>query len=46
MKKHLRITGMIIGIIAMVLAWIWFGWKLVVVIMLAMTGNNIERSNR
>ena len=46
MKKKLRNIGAIIGLIAMCLCWYWYSWKLVLVIMLAMTGNNIERSNR
>lgn len=39
----MKYIGMLIGIVAMVLAFIWFGWKLVVVLLLAMWGNNIER---
>ncbi len=44
--KVLNIIGMVIGITAMALAWIWFGWKLSLVIFLALMGNNFERSDR
>ena len=39
----LRIIGMVIGITAIVLAWEWFGWKLSLVIILAIYGNNLEQ---
>jgi hypothetical protein len=41
--KKLRFIGMGIGIIAMILGWIWFGWKLSLVILLAIWGNNLEK---
>lgn len=44
--KTLRIAGMLLGIAAMVLGWIWFGWELSLVIFLAIMGNNMERSER
>lgn len=39
----MKYIGMLILIVAMVLAFIWFGWKLVIVILLTMWGNNVER---
>lgn len=42
MKKILQITGMLIGLTGMVLAWIFFSWKLVLVLMLVLWGNNME----
>lgn len=44
--KALNIIGMVVGITAMALGWIWFGWKLSLVIFLALMGNNFERSGR
>jgi uncharacterized membrane protein len=41
--KKLRIIGMLIGITGMVLAWILFSWKLTLVLMLVLWGNNIEQ---
>lgn len=38
--------GMLIGLASMVLCWYWYGWKLVVIIMLAIWGNNLERNGR
>ena len=43
--KKIKYIGMVIGIIAMSLAWMWFGWKMPLVIFLALIGNNIERTN-
>lgn len=40
------LLGLVIGIIAMTLGWIWFGWKLSLVMFLALMGNNLERSGR
>jgi len=42
--KTKRIIGMIIGITAMVLAIVWYDWKLALVIFLALTGNNFGQS--
>ena len=44
--KGLRIIGMLLGIVAMTLGWIWFGWELCLVIFIAIMGNNMERSGR
>jgi len=44
--KLINIIGMVIGITAIVLGWIWFGWKLPLVIFLALMGNNMERNGR
>ena len=41
--KNIKYIGMAIGIIAMSLAWMWFGWRMPLVIFLALMGNNIER---
>jgi len=44
-KTTLKLIGIGIGIVAIGLGCIWFSWKLPLVIILAMWGNNIERSN-
>ena len=41
--KKLKYIGMAIGIISMSLSWMWFGWRMPLVIFLAIMGNNIER---
>ena len=41
--KNIKYIGMAIGIIAMSLAWMWFGWRMPLVIFLALMGNNMER---
>ena len=41
--KYIRALGTILGITALVLAWIWFGWKLSIVIFLALWANNMEQ---
>lgn len=40
MKKS-QILGMIIGIISMAMAWILYDWKLMLIILLAIWGNNL-----
>lgn len=44
--KILNIIGTVVGLIALAMAWVWFGWKLSLVIFLALMGNNFERSGR
>ena len=39
--KKLHIFGIVIGITSLILASIWYDWKLVVIIILALYGNNI-----
>ena len=39
--KRLRIIGIIIGIASLILGYIWYDWKLVVIILLVLYGNNI-----
>jgi len=41
-----NILGIAISFIAGILAAVWFGYKLPIVIALAIWGNNLERSNR
>lgn len=41
--KKVHIIGMLTGITGMVLAWIFFSWKLVLILILVLWGNNIER---
>lgn len=38
--------GAIVGIIALILAWVFFGWKLVLVLVLVTWGNNMELTSR
>lgn len=44
--KKLQILGMIIGIAAMSMAWIMYDWKLMLIILLALWGNNLEQRGR
>lgn len=44
--KKLQILGMIIGIGAMAMAWIMYDWKLMLIILLALWGNNLEQRGR
>lgn len=44
--KPINILGLLIGIVSMLLAWIWFDWRLCLVIILALTSNNLERTGR
>ena len=44
--KVVNYIGMAVVITAMALGWIWFGWKLSLVIFLALAGNNMERNGR
>lgn len=44
--KTLNYIGMAVGITAFTLAWIWFSWKLALIIFLALAGNNMERNGR
>ena len=46
MRKALRILGMLLGIIAMILAPVFYGWEMSLIIFLALTGNNLERTFR
>lgn len=44
--KIVNYIGMALGVNAMVLGWVWFGWELPLVIFLAIAGNNMERNGR
>lgn len=46
MMSYKNLLGMVISIMAYGLAWWLYDWKLAVVIFLAITGNNLERSGR
>lgn len=41
--KILKTVGMIIGIIALILAFYWYDWRLALIIFLALTGNNLNQ---
>lgn len=43
--KTLKIIGMIVGLQALAMAWIFYDWKLAVIIALALWGNNLEQAN-
>jgi hypothetical protein len=45
-KNKKAFLGLIIGITALALSFIWFGWKLPFVLILALWGNNLERSSQ
>jgi hypothetical protein len=42
-KEKLRLFGLIIILTGFSLAWIFFSWKLVVVLIILLTGNNLEQ---
>ena len=44
--KKMQILGIIIGIVAMEMAWIMYDWKLMLIILLALWGNNLEQRGR
>ena len=49
MKKGIRfitIIALVIGIIAIGLAWLWFGYKLIIVLLLFGWSMNIDNINR
>jgi len=41
-NKILKISGIVISLTSLTLAWLWFGWKLVLIIILGLWGNNLE----
>jgi hypothetical protein len=41
--KKIQILGIIIGIAAMAMAWIMYDWKLMLIILLALWGNNLVK---
>lgn len=43
MKKHIGKVGGLIIVISIILAWVFFSWKLALVIFLALLGNNLEQ---
>lgn len=45
MKKW-RIIGMIIYLISIIFTVLWFDWKLVIILMIALWGNNLEQQNK
>jgi len=44
--KELKFLGMFIGLMSMFLAWYLYDWKLLVIIFLALWGNNLEQNNK
>lgn len=45
-KQKLQLFGALLSLTSMCFAWSWFGWKMVLVLILAITGNNIEQKFR
>lgn len=41
--NKIRIIGMLIGLIGMALAWLFFSWKLTLILFLVLYGNNLEQ---
>lgn len=41
--KKIQILGMILSFTAMAMAWIMYDWKLMLIILIALTGNNMEQ---
>jgi len=44
--KTKRILGMFISLLAACLAWYLYDWKLTIIILLALWGNNLEQQNK
>lgn len=42
-KTAINILGAVVGLTAMALAWYWYDYRLVIVIFLAIFGNNLKR---
>jgi len=42
-KQKIQLFGLLLSLTSVFLAWSWFGWKMVLVLILAITGNNIEQ---
>jgi len=42
-QKVINKIGMFVMLAAIILTWVFFGWKLVLVIMLSLWGNNLEQ---
>lgn len=40
--KIFNYIGMVVGITAITLSWVWFGWKLSLVLFLAFASNNMN----
>lgn len=45
-KMIYLVFGILISIVAVVLACVWFGWKLALVIFLSLWGNNISNNTK
>jgi len=45
-KTILKLISLVITVTAIVLCFVWFGVKLILVILLFFIGNNLERTNR
>ncbi len=46
MKNSKSIMAVIIGVIAIILIFVWYDWKLFIILMLFVWGNNIQLSNK
>jgi len=44
--KKLKITGIALIIISMILSYVWFDYKLAIIVYIAIFGNNIEQGIR
>ena len=44
--KKIKYIGTVLLLISFVLAVVWFGWKMLIILILALTGNNFERASR
>jgi hypothetical protein len=42
-QKSVNLLGAGLMLVAIILGWCWFGWKLALVIFLALWANNMER---
>jgi hypothetical protein len=48
MKKItiMNLTGMVLSLVGVFLAFYWYDWKLVVILLIAITGNNLEQKGK
>lgn len=44
--NKIRIFGMIISLLAGALAWYLYDWKLLLILLLSLYGNNMEQQNK
>lgn len=46
LKMIKAIVSLVVGLAGFILAWYWYDWRLVLILLLLLWGNNLERSAR